>query len=359
MSQPAAPRDQLFKALVENSYDGVALTSVDGARFYLSPAFFRLLGYTPEEYAEIKPFEVVHEEDRESMQGAFRAAAERSGSMKVAEIRVVRKDGEIRHTEATITNRLDDHEIQALVINWRDVTERKKAEDALRASIEALRKIDDERRALLSRLVESQEEERRRIASEVHDDSIQVMTAVNLQLQMIRRALGDNEQSAKLASIEETVSKATARLRHLIFELNPPALTRHGLATALDEYLEQLREDSEIDFRLEAELQIEPPVELRIVAYRIVQEALTNVRKHANAKMVGVSIATKDDGLFVRITDDGVGFDPAAASYPAPGHLGLLNMKQRAELAGGWCTIDSSPGSGTVVEAWIPIQSAR
>lgn len=359
MSQPAAPRDQLFKALVENSYDGVALTSVDGARIYLSPAFFRLLGYTPEEYAEIKPFEVVHEEDRESMREAFRAAAEQSGSMKVAEIRVVRKDGEIRHTEATITNRLEDHEIQALVINWRDVTERKKAENDLRASIEALRKIDDERRALLSSLVESQEEERRRIASEVHDDSIQVMTAVNLQLQMIQGALGGHEQATKLASIVETVSNAITRLRHLIFELNPPALTRHGLAIALTEYLEQMRKDSGLDYQFENELAGEPGVDQTIVAYRITQEALTNVRKHSHAKTLRVSVATRDQGVLVRITDDGVGFGPITAQEPAPGHLGLPNMKQRAELAGGWCTVDSSPGSGTVVEAWIPIHSAR
>lgn len=183
------------------------------------------------------------------------------------------------------------------------------------------------------------------------------MTALNLKLQMIRRELGDHELSAKLSAIEDTVQKAITRLRNLIFELNPPALRRHGLAAALTQYLEQFKEDTGQQFELENKLQIEPPLDERIVGYRIAQEALTNIRKHARASRVGVLLSTRDDdGLLVRISDDGVGFDLEQVEDPAPGHLGLPNMRQRAQLAGGWCSVESTPGSGTVVEYWIPIR---
>lgn len=140
--------DDLLRALVENSYDGVALAGPDGTRLYISPALPRLLGYTSEEYAEIPPFQVVHEDDREMMTQAFRRAAERPGSIEVADVRLRHKDDSLRFTECVISNRLDEPEIQALVINWRDITARKRAEDELRAMVEVLQKTDDERRLL-------------------------------------------------------------------------------------------------------------------------------------------------------------------------------------------------------------------
>jgi signal transduction histidine kinase len=101
----------------------------------------------------------------------------------------------------------------------------------------------------------------------------------------------------------------------------------------------------------------EPPPDARVICYRIAQEAIANVRKHARASHVEVVLVSEGGGTRVVIRDDGVGFDPERTA-PAPGHLGLPDMRERAELAGGWLRISSAPGSGTVVEFWIPSWAA-
>jgi len=99
---------------------------------------------------------------------------------------------------------------------------------------------------------------------------------------------------------------------------------------------------------------VEPPAETGIVLYRITQEALTNIRKHARASRVGVSLDQREGGYLIRIEDDGIGFDAGGRAESPDGHLGLTSMRERAEIAGGWFTIDSAPEEGTVVQFWIP-----
>src|SRR5439155_7718736 len=99
------------------------------------------------------------------------------------------------------------------------------------------------------------------------------------------------------------------------------------------------------------------PEETRLILYRIAQEALANVRKHAEAHRVSVTVEPSDGGYLVRIEDDGVGFDPASLEGSRPGHLGLTAMKERAEMSGGWCRVTSQPGRGTKVEFWMPAPS--
>ena len=227
----------------------------------------------------------------------------------------------------------------------RDITERQAAADLQRSLAE--------RRALLEHLVSAGEEERERIASNIHDDSIQAITAAGIRLQTLRRELDDPKQLDLLADLEETIQLSISRLRHLLFELRPPALDREGLAAALRMYLNESRDQSPTTFRLEDKLRSQPDDEARSILYRIAQEALTNVRKHAHASEAEVLVREDDGGFVVRITDDGVGFAPEQ-TVSVPGHLGLAAMRERAELAGGRIRIDSAPRTGTVVECWIP-----
>jgi signal transduction histidine kinase len=97
----------------------------------------------------------------------------------------------------------------------------------------------------------------------------------------------------------------------------------------------------------------EPPADTRIIMYRIAQEALANVRKHAAATAVSIRLEEKDGGFLMRIQDDGTGFSPPEMLQSAPGHLGLSSMRERAEMAGGWCVVRSYPGGGTTVEFWV------
>jgi signal transduction histidine kinase len=234
-----------------------------------------------------------------------------------------------------------------------DVTEGRRAEAALRQSLETLKQVDENRRALLRRLVHAQEEERRAIASDIHDDSIQAMFAVGLRLFALRSTLHDATQIEQVERLQQNVQESTDRLRHLLFELRPAALDEGGLPAALRQYLDAMKQETNIEVELEAALERSPASETQVIAYRIAQEALANVRKHAQARRVECAVSAVDDGILTRIVDDGVGFD-SSRNGSVPGHLGLIAMRERAEMAGGWFRLTSSAGNGCVVEFWIP-----
>jgi len=235
-----------------------------------------------------------------------------------------------------------------LVGVWLDTTARRQAG-------EELRRLDAERRRLLASLVRAQEEERRRIATDIHDDSVQVMTALTLRLDLLRRRSGDPELARELEEVAETARGAIARLRHLMFELRPPALDRDGLASALRLYLDQVGSEHGLDVLLDDRLAAEPGTEARTILYRIAQEALTNVAKHAQASRVEVELETRGEGVLLRVRDDGRGFSPEQVERAGePWHVGLTAMRERAEMAGGWCRVESQPGAGTRVEVFVP-----
>jgi PAS domain S-box-containing protein len=208
-------------------------------------------------------------------------------------------------------------------------------------------------RALLAHLVRAGEEERGRIALGIHDDSIQAITAAGMRLQILRRSIHDPKQLELLGELQTTIQLSISRLRHLLFELRPPALDSDGLSEALELYLSETQSEGATSYRLEDDLTQQPPPETRTILYRIAQELLANVRNHAQADQVTVMLDERDHGYALRVIDDGVGFVPEELK-PVPGHLGLTALQERAALAGGWLRIESAPGRGTTVEVWIP-----
>ncbi len=239
------------------------------------------------------------------------------------------------------------------IVSIRDLTEIAGARDVLEHSLEVLREAGLEHRGVVEDLVRAQERERARIAAGIHDDSLQVITAASLRLQQLRRRLTEPDDLKVVSKVEETLKLAGDRLRKMIFDFRPPALEDEGLVAALQIYLDQLQEDTGISYRLDSQLDEEPPLETRVVVYRIAQEALMNVRKHARASRVTVRLSAADGGCLVEITDDGVGYYPQRPESRS-GHLGLILMRDRAEIAGGWCRVESAPGAGTSVEYWVP-----
>lgn len=240
------------------------------------------------------------------------------------------------------------------VLTVRDITEVQRAQFVLERSLELLEGTDRDRQALLSHLIHAQEEERRRIAADIHDDTIQVITAVGLRLQQLRKRLQKPEEAKIMDRLEETLKLSLSRLRQLIFDLRPSSLEHGSLSTALHGYLEQLRADTGTEVHFEDRLDVAPPVETMVLIYRTAQEALMNVRKHARAKNVRVQVLGLDDGCLMRIVDDGVGYDPLEVES-RPGHLGLALIHERAQMAGGWSRVESTPGAGTTVEFWVPL----
>jgi signal transduction histidine kinase len=219
-------------------------------------------------------------------------------------------------------------------------------------SLRSLRLVEDARRKLVGRLVHAQEEERVRIAGDIHDDPVQKVVAASMRLQLIRKQVQDPNVRASLDKLLESIRASIFSLRHMIFELHPSVLEHEGLAPALREHMAKL--ESELQFELQDDFQEQPSGETRVLLFRIAQEALGNVHKHAGAKRVQVHLSQDDGGYGVEIRDYGVGFTPPQLLSSDPGHLGLSSMRERAELAGGWCKVHSLPDCGTTVEFWLP-----
>jgi signal transduction histidine kinase len=181
------------------------------------------------------------------------------------------------------------------------------------------------------------------------------MAALALRVSMLRERLADPEALGQLGTIEATIAQVIRSLRTLLFELRPSVLDQQGLAAALRELGGRLVSERSVVFSLEDGMTSEPPPDSRVVCYRIASEALSNALKHARPSRIEVSLTSEGEGTRVVIRDDGVGFDPDGVPT-TPGHLGLVGMRERAELAGGRFAVTSAPGAGTTVDCWIPFQ---
>jgi signal transduction histidine kinase len=195
--------------------------------------------------------------------------------------------------------------------------------------------------------------ERRRVAEAIHDDSIQVIAAMGMRLQMLRRSLSDAAQLSMLDEAEKTVQLSIQRLRVLVFELQPPGLDGEGVSVALAIALEAANREGAPIHVLDDSFLTQPGAEEGAILFRVAQEALANVREHAQAAHVTVTLFERDGGHGVRIADDGRGCDPELIASGADGY-GFASMRTRAGLAGGNLRIASPPAGGTTVEVWLP-----
>jgi len=227
-----------------------------------------------------------------------------------------------------------------------DITEQRNSEAALRAAADNLQ-------ALTRRLVEAEEAERRRIARELHDRVGQNLSALNINLDL---ALGAAGASPVRRRIEDSVSLVDATLRSIesvMAELRPPLLDEYGLGAALGWYAEEFSRRTGIAVALrdgeDAAAGLRP--EAAVALFRIAQEELNNVAKHAGARQVRIELAGDAEEIVMRVVDDGAGFDPAAAARGK--RWGMKTMRERAEAAGGRLEVDSAPGAGTTVRASV------
>lgn len=219
----------------------------------------------------------------------------------------------------------------------------------LRETVAILRDTDEQRRRLLAHVVHVAEEERRRVANDIHDDPVQKMITLKMRLEMLAKA---HPELAEMEQSKDAVMLAIHSLRHLLFDLRPPVLDEGNLGEALH----YLLENAELPFpwSLDDQLSDESSEQTCLILYRIAQEAVANARKHSKANHLSVLLRDADGGVWMEVTDDGQGFRPQEAVLAAPGHLGLAAIRERAEMAGGSCVLRSLPGAGTTVEVWMP-----
>jgi PAS domain S-box-containing protein len=341
--------------IVENVHDAVIVVDADNRILHLNPAAEELLGYPREELIGKSAATMAATGEQPGLDEEIAAAISDVGRW-AGEVTNRRKDGTERVSELVMVPlRDEDGEMLGTVGVSRDITERKRSEDELRASYELLRRADEDRRRLLSSLVSAQEEERQRVAGDIHDDPIQKLTAAGLRLEMLKSRNPPADQLAEVGTIQTLVEEAIARLRQMLFELSPRTLETGGLGVALVDYVDHANLEGGTRFRLEDRMTVELPQDIRTVAYRVILEALSNVRKHAFATNATIVIENdRQNGMRCRVTDDGSGFDSQEIQASPPGHMGLSSMRERVELAGGALQIRTAPGSGTTVEFTLP-----
>ncbi|MGH7358703.1 MAG: sensor histidine kinase, partial [Candidatus Rokuibacteriota bacterium] len=210
--------------------------------------------------------------------------------------------------------------------------------------------------ALAGRLITAQEEERRRIARELHDGVNQKLSALSIALTTLGRRLpaGAADLTGELARLQERAAGLVEEVRQLSHELHPGVLQHVGLVAALQGYCEEFEGEHGLTmtFRADEDLGV-VPVDRALCLYRATQEALGNVAKHAKARHVRVSVARDHDGMSLTVADDGCGFDLTEAR--SRGGLGLISLDERVRLVGGQVTIRTGPQAGTEVQILVPI----
>lgn len=238
-----------------------------------------------------------------------------------------------------------------------DISERKRAEESLRV---VLGQLEVERRRmeeLAKKTIEAQENERLYLASEIHDDLLQGLVATSYFVQSIDPATLSAELKKRRQTLIDVLSATIEKGRTLLREIGPISEPETGLIQAIQQSIELRFDDPdiEVDFAHPDDL---PGLSLadKTNILRICQEGLMNVRKHAKATKVRVTLAALDDRLEIAIEDNGVGVEPDSIPGPERGHYGFLTMRERARLVGGDLTVESEPGKWTVVKAILPLK---
>ena len=336
-----------FRAIFDNTSDGMFLVDLKARKFFMCNATCaRMLGYTQEEFsnlgiADIHPGEdlpFIYEQIGEFSRGEYGIRSD---------IRFKRKDGSIFVADLspallTISGK------EYLVVSFRDITERKQVEGKLRKSYEQLHQF-------AVHLQSAREEERSRIAREIHDELGQVLTGLKFDISWIGKKLpeGMEELQDKARSMAKFIDGSIQMVRRISSELRPGVLDRLGLAAAIEWQVQEFQSRTGIKCTRSPNFEgLKLDRDRATAIFRIFQEALTNVARHANATAVDVSLGLESGNLMMEVRDNGEGIPEGAVLDPKS--LGLLGMKERALAFGGRVNIAGSPGSGTRVILVIP-----
>jgi PAS domain S-box-containing protein len=341
-----------FRQLVENLNEVFWINDVDGSSVYVSPAYERIWGRSCESlYAEPKSWrENIHPEDRSRMEATF---ASDPGSTGDYTYRIVRPDGTLRWIrDRGFPVRNEKGEVVRFAGIAEDITATKSVE-------EELQQANTQLRVLSRRLFEVRDEERRHLARELHDEIGQALTAAKINVSSVQVAK-NGDHSLRLQETTTLLDNLLQQVRQISLDLHPSLLDDLGLAAALRSLLDQQARRAGLRAQFcAAQLADDIGPAIETTAFRIAQEAITNILRHANAGFVSVHLRTETGALRMKIVDDGRGFDLAEMeghTRPDRG-FGLMGMRERAASVGGRVQIVSSPRRGTTVEVSLPLNA--
>jgi PAS domain S-box-containing protein len=340
-----------YRALVEQSIVGIYLMDREHL-IYANPRMCEILGYTFAELGSLNLRDLVVPADHASLDSI--ATRRRAGDMAsiALQLSARRKDGQVVYLGVE-TKVIDLAGRKAAIGVVQDVTLSRRAQDELRAANQRLRTLSD-------RVLAVQEEERRHISRELHDDVGQSIVALGIGLHRLEEFVEPSRRTL-LAECIDVADAVREKIREISVELHPPHLDQLGLQDALRWLVSRHRDMTGIEvacrFSGVEGLRIAPVIEA--ACYRICQEALNNATRHASPRSVTVELAASNGQLIVRIFDDGVGFDQVVQRerLVTSGSLGLISMEERARLAGGRLEVRSASHAGTCVSALFPIDA--
>jgi PAS domain S-box-containing protein len=334
-----------YRLLVEAMSEGAATLSSDGAVLYSNRKFAEMIRKPPEKVVGIAVHSLVEERERDKFETVL-AAAQKGIAKGEFNLRV--SHGNLVPVHLSL-NRLRGYAGHALGLVVTDLSEQK------RRQAEEIKQADAMHRLLLERMLSAQEEERRRIARELHDEAGQLLTSLLVGLRTLEDSRKVKDAKAQGHRLRDIAAQAIDELGRLARGLHPAVLYDHGLGVALSRYAAEYTKTHKITVDLTlGELDscnLQPAVQIRL--YRILQEALTNVARHAEAKAVSIVFARSATALEVLVTDNGRGFDTKAVTVSSS-RLGIQGMRERAAMLGGTVSF-TSKGTGTRILLQIPL----
>jgi PAS domain S-box-containing protein len=341
--------EEHLRLIFETAEDGIVELDERGVVIRTNDAFADMVSL-PRESIEDQPWTAV----ASVVVGADEAFV---GLRAGGQSQITRPGGQVLHLESR-TSAVPTVPPRTLLL-VRDVTAARVADQTIRSLFQFLQDRDEDRSRLLRRTNAAIEAERNRIARDLHDGPVQGVSAASLSLEaallMIRA--GDVDEGVEvLTKIREELAGEADALRGLMSGLRPPVLEERGLLPALRETLVRFGADHDVDTEFSGRVDVALPEDLETLAYRVVQEALSNAAKHAQATQVLVQVQANESQLRVEVEDDGRGFDSTLArDFLREGRVGLASMRERVELASGSLVVRSTPGRGTSIVAVLPL----
>jgi PAS domain S-box-containing protein len=359
--------EQRFRTIFENEGLGTSLVNRQGHPIKCNPAIQKMLGFTEQELRSMAFTEFTHPDDIDLDWRLYSELVDGKRDKYEIEKRYFKKDGQMMwgHLTASLVKHGDGAPADYTVGMVEDITERKRAEGELRAAHNQLTKELAERTQaeaeivrLSVSLINAQEEERTRIARELHDDFSQQIAALGIALSNIKRQIPEDRREAR-EQAERAYDRVLAigeGMRHLSHQLHPSIIEHSGLVPALESYCVEFESLTKVSATVQAKGPFDDlSANATLGIFRIAQEALQNIWKHSGVREAGIILARAGKHVGLQISDRGIGFDPAQPSKDAG--LGLVSMRERAKLLGGMLTVESSAGQGTTIIVDIPVKS--
>lgn len=338
--------EERYRELFENAYDAIWLHDLQGTIIAANKSFFRLTGYNLEELGSMKASHLLAEGCQHEVTGQENPQLQGEAVSRLSELTLIKKDKSEASIQLSTSPVFSNGEIVAFQHIARDMTEEKRMKENLRF--------------YLGQVTRAQEEERKRIARELHDDTSQALVVLSRRLDDVASSaegLSEDERLL-LENLRQQANSIMDGVRRLSQDLRPPTLDRLGLLPALEWLASRVSENSGINVEVKihgAGRRLSAEVELLL--FRIVQEALSNIWRHSEASRADVVIAFDEGRTRIAIKDNGKGFDlpDSVGDLAKDGKLGMAGMQERARLLGGSVNVESQPGKGTTVTIEAPI----